>query len=97
MTEAERRLKAQLDSNTAAIARMQRQAQVRQPDPYEEAPALYEGPGDDGYGGIDQDQLIMQAITQKATADAVKAVNSQSCPNCRFQKTREDPYGAPCC
>jgi hypothetical protein len=24
-------------------------------------------PGDDAYGGIDQDQLIMQAITQKAT------------------------------
>lgn len=78
MTEAERRLKQQLDANTAAIARMQRQTRAPQPDPYDDVPpAMYEG-GNDGYGGIDQDQLIMQAITQKATQDAVKAVNQQN-------------------
>jgi hypothetical protein len=79
MTETERRLKAQLDANAAAIARMQRQQQqVRQPDPYEE-PEYYDAPpaGADAYGepdNVDRDRLIMQAITQKATQDAVKQV-----------------------
>lgn len=80
MTETERRLKAQLDSNSAAIARMQRtnmRTPAPQPDPYEQE--YYDAPpGGDAYGEpdqVDRDALIMQAITQKATQDAVKNIN----------------------
>ncbi len=80
MTETERRLKAQLDSNSAAIARMQRTTQrpavAPQPDPYFQEP-IYDTPVGDPYdSGPDTDALMMQAITQKVTNDAVAAVRA---------------------
>src|SRR5687768_9677379 len=80
MNESERRLKAQIDANSVAIARMQRMQQAnRQPDPYYEEPIAYDAPPQDPYGEpVNQDALIMQAITQKATQDAVKQVNSMN-------------------
>lgn len=89
MTEAERRLKAQLDANSAAIARMQRQVQApAQPDPYQEEEVYDAPPNGDPYGqpNIDQDQLIMQAIAQKATQDAVKQITQNESLTKDYQK-----------
>lgn len=83
MTENERRVKAQMDANTAAIARMNMQQQHRQaqqtPPAYDGYDAgAYEPPpqyAPDGYGDqVDPNQLILQAITTQAAKQAASAV-----------------------
>jgi len=76
------RLKAQLDANSAAIARLQMQnqraqAQNMQYDDYD--PYYYDEPApiynhDSDYGDVDPNKLILQAITSQATKEAVKNV-----------------------
>lgn len=85
MTEAEKRLKAQLDANTAAIQQMQRQAPPQQyaPEPgydpyYSEPPMGYGPPPGDPYGApVDPNKIIMQAITNQASAMAAKHVEDK--------------------
>lgn len=81
MTDAERRLKAQLDANTAAIQQMQRQGPPDYgPDPYYGAPPEAYGPPPPGdpYGSpVDPNKIILQAITNQASAMAAKHVEDK--------------------
>lgn len=93
MTEAEKRLKAQLDANTAAIQQMK--MQMTPPpmdpgyDPYYAGPPMGYGPPPpmDEYGSpVDPNKIILQAITNQASAQASKFVEEKHTK----QKAAED-------
>lgn len=84
MNEMEKKLKAQLDANTAALAKlqMQQQYQQRSQQAYEDqygGPEQFAGepyaPEQQGYGGADPNALLMQAITEEAAKRASAAVS----------------------